>query len=173
MNEREIYYISTLKPAYNAAPGGLGHTGVVWSEERRRLFKERMSGKNNPNFGKPISEETRKKLSEALKGRIISEETRNKTSQTMKRIQISEETRKKINEARKGRKMPSGKDSKRAVSIDQFDLEGNFLKTFGSIADAASELRCQRSGICFALKGRIKTSAGYVWKYSNKFLVDE
>ena len=29
MNEKEIHYISTLKPHYNIAPGGLGHTGVV------------------------------------------------------------------------------------------------------------------------------------------------
>jgi group I intron endonuclease len=165
LNEREIHYISTLKPAYNAAPGGLGHTGVPWTEERRARFKEKMSGPNNPNFGKPCSEETKQKLSESLKGRIISEATRAKTSQTMKGLLKTEETRQKMSEAQKGHKMPKGKDSKKAVAIDQFDLEGNFLKTFGSIADAASELGCQRSGICFALKGRIKTSAGYIWKY--------
>jgi group I intron endonuclease len=167
MNEREPYYISTLKPAYNAAPGGLGHTGVPWTEERRARFKERMSGPNNPNFGKPCSEETKQKLSESLKGRVISEETREKTSQTMKGVPKTEETRKKMSESRKGREMPKGKDSKKAVAIDQFDLEENFLKTFGSLADAAAELGCKRSGICFALKGRIKTSAGYIWKYSN------
>ena len=62
--------------------------------------------------------------------------------------------------------MPKGKDSKRAICIDQFDLEGTFLKKFASIADAARELKCQNSGICLALKGKLKTSAGYIWKYS-------
>jgi len=165
LNKREIYYITTLKPAYNAAPGGLGHTGVPWTEERRARFKERMSGINNPNFGKPLSDETKQKLSDSLKGRVISEETRVKTSQTMKGIPKTEETRKKMSESQKGREMPKGKDSKKAVAVDQFDLEGNFIKTFGSLSDAASEIGCQRSGICFALKGRIKTSAGFVWKY--------
>jgi hypothetical protein len=70
-----------------------------------------------------------------------------------------------MSESQKGRGMPKGKDSKKAVAVDQFDLEGNFIKTFGSLSDAASEIACQRSGICFALKGRIKTSAGFVWKY--------
>jgi group I intron endonuclease len=170
MNEREPHYITTLKPAYNAAPGGLGHRGVKWTEERKANFKQQMSGSKNPQYGNPKTKETRKKLSEALKGRLISEETRAKTSQTMKGVPKSEETRQKMSESRKGWEMPKGKDSKKAVSIDQFDLEGNFIKTFGSIADASTELACQRSGICFALKGRIKTSAGYVWKYSENFL---
>jgi len=168
MNEREPYYITTLNPAYNAAPGGLGHTGVPWTEERKANFKEQMSGSNNHNFGKPLSSETRKKLSNALKGREISEESRKKRSETMKGVPKSEETRKKMSESQKGHKMPKGKDSKKAVSIDQFDLKENFIKSFGSIADASSELGCQRSGICFALKGRIKTSAGFIWKYSLK-----
>jgi group I intron endonuclease len=168
MNEREPYHISTLKPAYNAAPGGLGHTGVPWTEERRIQFKEKMSGKNNPNFGKPCSDETKQKLSDALKGREISEESRKKRSETMKGVPKSEETRRKMSEAQKGHKMPIGKDSKKAIPIDQFDREGNFIKSFGSTADASTELGCQRSGICFALKGRIKTSAGFIWKYSLK-----
>jgi hypothetical protein len=166
MNEKEIYYIFTLKPRYNMAPGGLGHTGVVWSDERRNRFKELMSGSNNHNFGKSLSEETKQKLSNALKGRIIPDDVRLKISHTMKGVPKTQETRTKISEFRKGCVMPKGKDSKRAICIDQFDLEGTFLKKFGSIADAARELKCHNSGICLALKGKLKTSAGYIWKYS-------
>jgi len=167
LNEREIYFISTLKPPYNTAPGGLGHTGIPWTDERRRKFKELMSGENNPNYGKPLSGETKEKLSAALKGRIISEESRKKTSETMKGVRKSEETRQRMSESQKGRSMPKGKDSKKAIAIDQYDKDGNFIKRFGSIADAALELNCQRSGICFCLKGKIQTSAGYAWKYSD------
>jgi group I intron endonuclease len=166
MNEREPYYISLLKPTYNTAPGGLGHTGVQWTEERKTRFRERMSGENNPNFGKEKTEETRQKLSDALKGRIISEETRKKTSETLKGIPKSDETRQKMSEARIGWSMPKGKDSKKAVAIHQFDKDGNFIKEFGSIIDAATEIECQHSGICLCLKGRIKSSGGYVWKYA-------
>ena len=165
LNEREIYYISTLKPPYNEAPGGLGHTGVPWTDERRQKFKIRMSGENNHNYGKPLSAETIEKLSASLKGRTISEEARKKTSDTMKGVPKSDETRKRMSEARKGWSMPKGKDSKKAVPVEQYDKEGNFVKLFGSIADAANELGCKSSGICFCLKGRIKSSAGFVWKY--------
>jgi group I intron endonuclease len=165
LNEREIYYISTLGPPYNEAPGGLGHTGVKWTDERRQKFKILMSGENNPNYGKPLSDETKEKLSASLKGRIISEETRKKTSDTMKGVSKSEETKKRMSEAQKGHAMSKGKDSKKAVPVEQYDKEGNFMKLFGSIADAANELGCQRSGICLCIKGRIKSSAGFVWKY--------
>jgi group I intron endonuclease len=166
MNEKEIHYIFTLKPRYNMAPGGLGHSGVVWSEERRINFKKLMSGSNNHNFGKSLSEETKQKLSNALKGRIIPDDVRVKISHTMKGIPKTQETRTKMSESRKGCVMPKGKDSKRAICIDQFDLEGTFLKKFASIADAARELKCHSSGICLALKGKLKMSAGYIWKYS-------
>jgi group I intron endonuclease len=165
LNEKETYYISVLKPNYNTAPGGLGHTGCKWTEERRIRFKERMSGEGNHNFGKPLSEETKNKLSEALKGRIIPDEVRQKTSQTMAGVPKSEETRKRMSEARIGWSMPKGKDSPKAVSIDQYDKEGNFIKTFGSISDAAEETGCHKSGIVFCLKGRTKSSAGFIWKY--------
>lgn len=166
LNEREIHFIATLDPPYNTAPGGLGHTGIAWTEERRQRFKELMSGENNPNFGKPLSVETKEKLSTALKGRIIPKEVRKKTSETMKGVPKSEETRKRMSEAQKGHPSLKGKDSKKAIAIEQYDKEGNLIKSFGSIADAANELGCQRSGICFCLKGRIQTSAGFIWKYA-------
>lgn len=165
LNERERYHISNLKPTYNVAPGGLGHTGVHWTDERKIRFKKLMSGEGNPNFGKPLSEETKNKLREALKGRVISDEVRQKTSKTMKGVPKSEETRKRMSESRKGHKPPKGKESKKAIPVDQYDKDGNFIKSFGSIADAAGELGCQRSGICFCLKGRTKSCAGFVWKY--------
>jgi group I intron endonuclease len=165
LNERETFFINKLKPPYNTAPGGLGHTGVLWTEERRKKFREMTSGQNNHNFGKSLSAETKQKLSISLKGRVIPEEVRKKTSQTMKGVPKSEETRRKMSEAQKGREMPKGKDSKKAIPIEQYDLEGKFIKIYGSAADAAKEIGCQRSGISFCLNGRLKTSAGYIWKY--------
>ena len=165
MNEREIHYISTLKPAYNAAPGGLGHTGVQWTEERRAKFKERMSGSNNPQYGNTKTEETRKKLSDALKGRVISDEARSETSQTMKGVPKTVETKQKMSESRKGWEMPKGKDSKKAVSVNQYTLTGELVKTHGSITDASNESGCQKSGIVMCCKGRLKTSGGFGWKY--------
>lgn len=167
LNELEMHYIEKLKPAYNAAPGGLGSTGVPWTEERKEKFKKLMSGENNPCFGKPKSEETRKKLSEALKGRIITEETRKKTSETMKGVPKSEETRKKMKEAASKRtnNLPTGKDHHGSKPVNQYDLNGNFIKTFESIHQAAKELSIQPNGICLNCKGKLKTTGGYIFKY--------
>ena len=58
------------------------------------------------HVGKQFSEETRRKISEANKGKHFgfhSEEARRKRSETMKGHTVSEETRKKISEAHRGR----------------------------------------------------------------------
>ena len=58
------------------------------------------------NLGQHLSAETRKKLSESLKGRTLSEETRKKLSESQKGKQFSDETRKKISESNNGEKNP-------------------------------------------------------------------
>ena len=58
------------------------------------------------NKGKFLSEEHRKKLSEAKKGKLLSEEHRKKLSEAKKgkkRMPFSEEHRRKISEAKKGK----------------------------------------------------------------------
>ena len=63
---------------HNKTDGGEGASGAVMSEETRRKQSERMKGENNLNYGKSPSEETRRKRSEANKGKKHSEETRKK-----------------------------------------------------------------------------------------------
>lgn len=58
-----------------------------------------MEGKNNPLYGKQLSDETRRKISEAKKGKQRSEDTRRKISEAHKGKYHSEETRRKISEA--------------------------------------------------------------------------
>ena len=74
------------------------------SEEHRRKLSEAMKGKKR-------SEEHRRKLSEATKGRRnpnygkkCSEETKKKISESLKGREFSEETKRKISEAMKGKK---------------------------------------------------------------------
>ena len=68
----------------------------------------RYTGENNPMYGKKLSEETKKKLSEAAKGnknmlgKKHSEETRKKIGAAAKGKPKSEETKKKMREAKKG-----------------------------------------------------------------------
>ena len=75
------------------------------SEDTRKKMSEANRGEKNPMFGRHWhqSEETRKKLSEAKKGKPKSVETRKKLSEANRGKPKSTETRKKISEARKGR----------------------------------------------------------------------
>ena len=50
------------------------------------------------------------------------------------------------------------------IPILQYDLDGNFIREWGSATDVGQEVK---SGICSCLKGRKKTAYGYIWKYKN------
>ena len=68
--------------------------------EHRQLH---MKGENNPFFGKHLNEETRRKMSEAHKGRTFTEEHCRNLSDSLKGQIFSEEHRKKLSEANKGK----------------------------------------------------------------------
>lgn len=56
----------------------------IFTEESRRKLSEAKKGKTAPNKGQKHSEETRRKMSESHKGQIHSEETRKKISESKK-----------------------------------------------------------------------------------------
>lgn len=73
------------------------------NEEERKRRSETQKGEKNPFFGKHLSYEAKRKISEAKKGKSLSEETRRKLSEIRKGKHLSEETRRKISEAKKGK----------------------------------------------------------------------
>lgn len=58
--------------------------GHALSDETRRKLSESLKGEKNPFYGKTHSEDTRRKISEANKGRTCSEEQRRKMSESHK-----------------------------------------------------------------------------------------
>ena len=102
----------------NLTDGGEGGSGRVLSEETRRKLSDANRGKNHPNYGKTFSEETRRKMSASKKN--MSDETRKKMSEVKKGEHhpfygktLSEETRRKMSEAHKGK--THSEQSKRKV----------------------------------------------------------
>lgn len=75
----------------------LHHTGKYVSEETRKKQSESLKGRKY----KPMSEEGKKNISEAAKGRVFSEETRRKLSEAKKGKSLSEEHRKHISDKMK------------------------------------------------------------------------
>ncbi len=51
--------------------------------------------------------------------------------------------------------------------IVQYDLNGNAVKTWKSIADAARYYGVERTTICGCCANRQHTSCGYIWKYAD------
>lgn len=53
----------------------------------------------------------------------------------------------------------------RGKKVNQYDKEGNFIKTFDSITKAAHEVGCVVSAISNCCLGRTKTAMGYQWRF--------
>jgi len=94
---------------HNLTDGGEGGSGRVLNEETRRKLSDANRGKNHPNYGKTTSLETKAKMSASKKN--MSDETRAKYSaaNTGENHPFygkthSPETRAKYSAARKGRK---------------------------------------------------------------------
>ena len=91
---------------------------------------------SKPNLGKPHSEITKKRISEANKGIPKSQEAINK-----------------------------GVISRRKYKTIQFDIDGNRLNSFNSCKEAAEYIGTSLVSICKCCNGKSKTSMGFVWKY--------
>lgn len=82
LNNKEIFWINFYDSrnkdiGYNIAKGGEGWDGLRTPETRLRMSLAQ-SGFNNPMFGKHQSKETKRKQSDAMKGRKHSAETKRK-----------------------------------------------------------------------------------------------
>ena len=89
----------------NKTDGGEGKTGCYHSEETKLKISNAVSGENHPLYGVSPSKETKKKMSDSLKGRIITDEWKKKMSEShmgmrgtygFKGKQHSEETKSKM-----------------------------------------------------------------------------
>jgi hypothetical protein len=54
----------------------------------------------------------------------------------------------------------------RASKVSQFTLDGEFIKTYLSQAEAERLLGLKRSNISACCRNKIKSCSGYVWKYA-------
>lgn len=88
----QLIYLTKSEHTSLHHKGNKHHLGMRLSDETKKKLSEVMKGENNPFYGKHHSEEVRKKLSEAQKG----EKNHNYGKQ------FSEETKKKIGETKKG-----------------------------------------------------------------------
>ena len=122
LEKKFIYLYNTYAGSgYNMTEGGDGVSGLVCSEETRRKLSE-------ANKGKKASEESKRKMSEARKGRKLSEEAKKKIGEVHKGRKLSEEAKKKIGEVQKGKKKHSEESRKKISEFNKGKLTSEETK---------------------------------------------
>lgn len=108
------------------------------TEVEKRIASDRMKGTSNPMYGKTHTSEVKEYLSTLKKG--------------SKAPQVSTSNRNRL-----------GKQLSYTKQIDQFTVDGQYVATYISIAEAK---RCTGvRSIIGVLRGRWTTAGGYIWKY--------
>lgn len=132
---------------YNSTSGG---DAFVMNEETKQKISQSMMGNKN-GLGHPCSEEKKKKISEAQKGRCLTEEHKQKLSEAAKKrhTPCSEQARENIRKA----------SHKKPVYCEELD------KVFESVQECGRQLGIPATSISKLCKGRGKTLKGYHLRY--------
>lgn len=136
LNMREtdwIEYYDSFYSGYNLTSGG--DTNVIISEETRRKLSNSLKGRNVWNKGKHHTEETKRKISESSKGKHHTEETRRKLSKLH------------------GKK------------VNKYDLNRNFIKEYSCIKDAIKD-NPKAVHIGEVCRGVRNQTGGFIWEYA-------
>ncbi len=155
LDKLEIQYMaefnSMVPNGYNLREGG---NGGRHHEETKKKISESLKGRTDIVRGNWIglyhSEESKNKISEALKGRTYIIRS---NSFSWIGLHHSEESKKKMSESHK-------------IKINQYDLNNNFIRTFDSISDAEKETNNDRSSIGKCCNNKHKTAGGFIWKFN-------
>lgn len=135
---------------YNSTFGG---DIFIMNEETKQKISQSLMGNKN-GLGHPCSEEKKKKISEAQKGKKFTEEHKQKLSEAAKNrhVPCSEEKKQKLSQ---------NYPNKRKVYCEELN------KIFNSVQQCSKELGIPATNISKLCGGRGKTLKGYHLRYYN------
>lgn len=98
---------------------------------------------------------------EGTSGYVYTEEQRKNVSERRKGIKFSLSHLEHMRESAK-----HGGDSPKSIPVDMLDINGNVIKRFGALSEAAKYSGANKSNIARCCRGKIKSSKGYIWRYA-------
>lgn len=165
----EKHYISYYKyigcKLTNISEGGENPPNLTG----RKRTKEEIERISKSNTGKKRSEETRKNISLAKKGKPISHLNNGKKRSLShkKNLSLSLKGRTSPNKGKKfgeeHKKNLSNAHNHQKKRVVQFTLNGELVKIWDSVSSVKKTLKNNHISECCL--GKVKTAAGYVWKY--------
>lgn len=116
-------------------------------------------GKYHPCYNKPLDEKRKNLLISYNFNRVFTQETRNKISQANSNFVLSKEHKQKLVNSNIGNR-------KRAKEVYQYSLDGFFIKSYFSTAEAKRQNVGFSDGcIQLCCKGKQKSHKGFRWSY--------
>ncbi|WP_158572950.1 MULTISPECIES: NUMOD3 domain-containing DNA-binding protein [Anaerotruncus] len=130
------------------------------------INKTKMAGTENPFYGKKHNEQTKEKIRQYRLGKTMPQEVRQRISLSTTGaknhfygMSHSVEQRKKWSQKRTGAGNPM------ARAVDQYDLSGNYLKTYSTAKEAGDILGIENTNITRCCKKERKTAGNFIWRY--------
>lgn len=177
--QREQFYLDLLKPHFNSSPTAGNCLGMKMSDETKNKLRVLNTGDKNRFYGKSHSEESKRKMSEANKGKSAGSKNyfygknlngnlngmfgKNHSEQSKKVIKekrkfqiTTEETRLKMSVCRTGSKNHA---AKAVICIT------NGIK-YPTVTEAGKVLGVDRTSIAEVCRGQIIHIKGYKFKYA-------
>ena len=152
---------------YNIEHGG-NAVGKV-SNETKKKISDALQGENGYWYGQKFSDIHRKRLSDSHRGK----------PSARRGIKMSEEQKKKISQSLKGEKnsrykIPRTDDEKykimmgnpRRKEVAMLDANKNdIIKVFNSMGEASRKMHISQGNIWLCCNNKRRTASGYKWKY--------
>jgi len=127
------------------------------------ILVNKSGGGEGGNYGIKQSLKTKLKKSKAMRGKVM-HSSEQKEKWKIERTGRKNKWKENHIKSDKGRKKPKDFQGKGYHPIEQYSLNGVFIKYFPSMKLVTEELGIRPSNLWAHLSGKTKTAGGYIWK---------